>query len=140
MVTIGITMVIGAVLNATAFIGGSSLASFLGSKHVDTEKKRHNKAIEDYQKSMGEFQKQREQYQDWLNNEFVKKKQAADNLSHTDMAFKLYAKAHPDSHHTLSRKPEFGDFYKPSASQKKYEMAFVGGGMLIVGGVVSRFL
>ena len=40
------------------------------------------------------------------------------------MAFRLvYSKAHPEAHKTLSRKPEFGDFYKPSASQKKYEMA-----------------
>ena len=96
--------------------------------------------MEAYQKSMGDFQKKREQYQDWLNTEYVAKKQAEDNMSKTDMAFRLYAKAHPDAHHMLSRKPEFSDFYKPSGSQKKYEMVFVGGGMLIVGAVASRFL
>ena len=60
--------------------------------------KRHDKALESYQKSMGDFQKKREQYQDWLNNEYTKKKQADDNMSHTDMAFRLYSKAHPDAH------------------------------------------
>ena len=140
MVSIAVTMVVGAVLNATAFIGGSVLAKTLGSKHIDEEKIRHDKAMEAYQKSMGDFQKKREQYQDWLNTEYVAKKQAEDNMSKTDMAFKLYSRAHPEVHKVLSRKPEFGDFYKPSGSQKKYEMAYVGGGMLATGVIASKLL
>ena len=140
MVSIAITMVIGAVLNATDFTGSMALAKSLEGKHVDEERIRHDKALEAYQKAMGDFQKKREEYQDWLNTEYVAKKQAEENMGYTDMAFKLYAKTHPDAHRTLSRKPEFGDFYKPSGSQKKYEMVYVGGGMLIAGAVASRFL
>ena len=133
-------MFVGAIANASAFIGGSVLARTLGSKHIDQEKIRHDKALESYQVAMGDFQKKREQYQDWLNNEYTKKKQADDNMGHTDIAFKLYSRAHPESHHALSKKPDFGDFYKPSGNQKKYEMAYVGGSVVVAGALASRFL
>ena len=40
----------GAVLNATTFIGGSYLAKFLIGGKTDTERIRHDKALEKYQK------------------------------------------------------------------------------------------
>ena len=40
MATIAVTMIAGALLNATAFIGGSVLAKSLGSKHIDEEREK----------------------------------------------------------------------------------------------------
>ena len=40
----------GAVLNATTFIGGSYLAKYFSGDDSLTEKKRHDKALEKYQK------------------------------------------------------------------------------------------
>jgi len=137
-----IMMVAGAVLNATAFTGSMYLAKSLGSdkKHVDAEKIRHDKAIERYQQDMGEWQKKRQLYQDWLTTQYVNKKLADDNLQDTDYSFTLYSKAHPKTDFNPSKQPEFSYFYKPNNKQKNYEMAYVGVGMLGAGYLVSRHL
>ena len=45
-------MVGGAILNATTFVGGSYLAKYLSGDKSDSERIRHDKAIEKYQKIM----------------------------------------------------------------------------------------
>ena len=50
MVSIAITMVVGAVLNATAFVGGNALMRSLEPKKTNNEEKiRHDKAMEAYE-------------------------------------------------------------------------------------------
>jgi len=135
MATIAL-MLGGAVLNATAFIGGSYLAKALSGD--DTERIRHDKALEKYQHDMGEWQRQQKLYQDWLNEQYLDKKQADENLQSTDQAFILYNKAHPSSR--LQDKPNFKNYYSPSEKQKQYELLYVGGGMLGTGYLVSKYL
>jgi 2-polyprenyl-6-methoxyphenol hydroxylase-like FAD-dependent oxidoreductase len=132
-----VMMVAGAVLNATAFTGSMYLAKSLDKQHEDQERIRHDKALEAYQKQMGDYEKKRQAYQDWLTKEYTDKKQADENLNSTDQALSLYRKTHPDIDFN---KPQFSDFYKPSSKQKQYEMMYVGGGMLGVGYVASKFL
>ena len=127
-------MVAGAVLNATAFTGSTYLAKYLDGKHADEEKIRHDKALEKYEKDMGEWRKKRQEYQDWLETEYLNKKTADENLQSTDHAFTLYAKAHPDFNLT---EPKFN--YKPSNRQKQYELLYVGGGMIGAGYAASKF-
>jgi len=134
-----IMMVAGAVLNATAFTGSMYLAKTLSSdkKHTDEEKIRHDKALEKYQHDMGEFEKKRQQYQDWLTERYMNKKIAESDLNNTDYAFTLYNKAHPNFN---LEKPKFHDYYKPNKKQKQYEMLYVGGGMLGAGFLAARYL
>jgi len=135
MATIAL-MLGGAVLNATAFIGGSYLAKALSGD--DTERIRHDKALEKYQHDMGEWQRQQKLYQDWLNEQYFEKKQADENLQSTDQAFILYNKAHPSAR--LQDKPNFKNYYSPSEKQKQYELLYVGGGMLGTGYIVSKYI
>lgn len=128
MATIAI-MVAGAILNATAFVGGSYLARTFDRKHMDQERIRHDKALEAYQKAMGEYEKKRQQYQDWLSARYANKKIAEEDLENTDYAFKLYSQTHPH----LGRKPVLRDYYEPNEKQKEYEMAYVGIGTLLAG-------
>ncbi|KXJ10903.1 hypothetical protein AC249_AIPGENE17489, partial [Exaiptasia diaphana] len=102
------------------------IAKYFDKQHADQERIRHDKAMEEYEKEMGAWRKRRQQYQDWLESEYLKKKQADENLNSTDQALSLY-KAHPDFN---LEEPEF--HYTPSASQKKYEIAYVAGGMGLV--------
>jgi len=133
-----VMMVAGAVLNATAFTGSMYLAKTLSSdKDTDEEKIRHDKALEKYQQDMGEWQKKREQYQDWLTERYMNKKIAESDLNNTDYAFTLYNKAHPNF--SLA-KPQFHDYYKPNKKQKQYELAYVGGGMLAAGYFASKII
>ena len=45
----------GAVLNASTFIGGSYLAKYLSGSKTDQERRRHDKALEKYQKDYAKY-------------------------------------------------------------------------------------
>lgn len=126
---------------ATTFVGGSYIAKWLSGSEGEAEKEkiRHDKALEAYQKAMGNYQKRREEYQDWLNKEYSDKKAGDENLDSTDQAFQLYAKAHPQAS-SLLKKPHFHDFYRPGDNQKRGELIYIGAGMAVVAYAASRLL
>ena len=135
-------MIGGAVLNATAFIGGNYLARALsgGSKAVLEEKKRHDKALEDYQAAYGKYTHDRTQLLHWIVTNAQTKEQAKQNMTNMDYAFKLYSQAHPDKQMVPPKEPKFSDFYQPSEQQKNGELPFVGAGALGLGYAAFRFL
>ena len=124
-------MIGGAVLNATAFVGGSYLAKYLSGNKTETEKIRHDKAMEKYQKDYAEYQEKRQKLMDWKIKKKDEKYQASKNISTTNEQFALYEQMH---------EPKFSDYYRPSNNQKMGEMAYVGGGMLALGYMASKFL
>ena len=119
----------GAVLNASAFVGGNYLAKYLSGKNVDTEKIRHDKALEKYQRDYAEYQEKRQKLMDWKMKKKDEKYQASKNISKTNEAFNLYSQMH---------EPKFSDYYRPSENQKMGEMTYVGGGMLALGYIASK--
>ena len=119
----------GAILNATAFVGGSYLAKYLSGDKTDAEKIRHDKALEKYQKDYAEYQEKRQKLIDWKVQQKDAKYQASKNISNTDEALKLYSQMH---------EPKFADYYRPSDNQKTGEMLYVGGGMLALGYAASK--
>ena len=122
-------MIGGAILNATAFVGGNYLAKSLSGHNVDTEKIRHDKALEKYQKDYAEYQEKRQKMIDWKMKKKDEKYQASKNISTTNQAFELYSQM---------QEPKFSDYYKPSDEQKTGEMVYVGAGMLGLGYAVSK--
>ena len=86
MATIAI-MVGGAVLNAATFIGGNYLAKALsgdsGQAALD-EKKRHDLALENYQRDYAQYQKDRTQLLDWVAEQDREKNQAFHDFQNTD--------------------------------------------------------
>ena len=124
-------MIGGAIINAATFVGGSYLAKYLsGSSVSDEEKKRHDLAVEKYQKKYEEYEENRAK----LNE----KDEAKENFKNTDYALKLYNKIHQVD---LSlREPQFSDFYQPSAQQKQGEIIYVGASALAIGFAASYFI
>ena len=57
----------------------------------------------------------------------------------TDEALKLYNKFHPDENMQINE-PVFSDYYRPSKEQKIGEMAYVSGGMMVLGYAASKLL
>jgi len=135
-------MIGGAVLNATAFIGGNYLARALGGgdKAALEEKKRHDKAIEAYQAAYAKYTHDRTKLLDWIATNAQIKAEAKQNFTNTDYAFKLYNEAHPDERMIPPKEPMFSDFYQPSEQQKNGELMFVGAGALALGYAAFRFL
>ena len=132
-------MIGGAIINATTFVGGSYLAKYLsGSSDSDEEKKRHDLAVEKYQKKYEEYEENRTKLNDWIMTNDRIKDEAKENFKNTDYALKLYNKIHQDD---LSlREPQFSDFYQPSAQQKQGEIVYVGASALAIGFAASYFI
>ena len=59
----------GALANALAFAGSSYLFSRLSVNNIDTERKRHNVAIEQLQRAQIEWAHKRQQRIDFINNQ-----------------------------------------------------------------------
>ena len=132
-------MIGGAIINVTTFVGGSYLAKYLsGSSDSDEEKKRHDLAVEKYQKEYEEYEENRAKLNDWIMTNDRIKDEAKENFKNTDYALKLYNKIHQDD---LSlREPQFSDFYQPSAQQKQGEIIYVGASALAIGFAASYFI
>ena len=132
-------MLRGAVLNATTFIGGSHLAKYLSGGNTDQERVRHDKALEKYQKDYSKYEENRQRLLDWVDANRHNDAIAYQNLSNTDESVKLYNRTHPDDNLEVNE-PIFHDYYQPSNDQKIGEMIYVGGGMLSLGYLASKWL
>ena len=132
-------MIGGAIINATTFVGGSYLAKYLsGSSDSDEEKKRHDLAVEKYQKEYEEYEENRAKLNDWIMTNDRIKDEAKENFKNTDYALKLYNKIHQDDLNL--REPQFSDFYQPSAQQKQGEIIYVVASALAIGFAASYFI
>lgn len=102
--------------------GGNYLAKHLSgnsSKKPELEEKtRHDKAFEAYQAAYVKYTRDCTKLLDWIEINREIKKQAEQNFTNTDYAFKLYNQANPDKQITLPKEPRFLDFYQPSLKQK----------------------
>ena len=135
-------MIGGAIINATTFVGGSYLAKYLAGGNVDAERKRHDLALEKYEKDYQVWQRNRQRVLDWYSQRRDKKELAAQDMGNTDEALKLYNHVHEavDQPQVHLKEPQFGNYYKPSDSQKKAEIVYIAGGMLGVVYLASKFI
>ena len=136
-------MIGGAIVNATTFVGGSYLAKYLAGGNSDAERKRHDLALEKYERDYQVWQKSRQRVMDWYSQRRDKEELAARDMSNTDEALKLYNRVHEavdQPQITLGKEPQLNDYYKPSSSQKTWEIVYVSAGMLGVVYLASKFL
>ena len=89
----------GAVLNASTFIGGSYWAKYLSGSKTDQERRRHDKALEKYQKDYAKYQENRQKLLDWQEQNRHEDAIASQSFENTDEALKLYNKFHPDENY-----------------------------------------
>ena len=117
---------IGAILNATAFTGGSILGQkFSGhSEEFLKERERHNQAAEKFQADVEKYNERRQQIYDWKKKSGDKEFLSERDLDITDSDLQTYAEAQAPS-------PVFSNYYQPSSNQKKWEMMYIGGGLII---------
>ena len=115
------------------------MAKYLSGDDSLAEKKRHDKALEKYQKDYAKYQENRQKLLDWQEQNRHEDAIASQSFENTDEALKLYNKFHPDENLQINE-PVFSDYYRPSKEQRIGEMAYVSGGMLALGYVASKWL
>ena len=93
----------GAVLNASTFIGGSYLAKYLSGTKTDQERRRHDKALEKYQRDYAIFSRKSAKVTRLAEQNRHEDAISAQNFENTDEALKLYNKFHPERKYANQR-------------------------------------
>ena len=139
-------MIGGTVVNALAFTGGNYLFSMLGrSDEAEKERKRHYLAIEELQRAESEYRHKRELRLDYLNRE-LRAEQHSAQVFDVDVAAREYWLVTGGDQEKLDKVPDagteptFDEYYKPSASQKEYELIFMASGLALTGWAAFKFL
>ena len=115
-------VIVGAsIVNAVAFTTGNALYDKFGGGDSSEERLRHDKAIENQQKALGEWNRKRAETLDWINKKVTEKNEARAEFDDVDRALEFYNETHPDGQIELPKSPKLSDFYKPSQEQKYFE-------------------
>ena len=123
----------GAMINALAFSGSNFLFSRLSRESIDTERKRHNKAIEDLQRAQIEWVKKRQERLDYINNQIMKQRKAEKRFADLNSAMQQYFLVTGRQLEPLPPKPVLSDFYVPSEDHHNRELAFIALSMIGTG-------
>ncbi len=138
MASVIIGIVGSALVNALAFTGGGYLFKHLDKNNSLLEQKRHNIALEKYNKSMEEYREKRQNYMDYINKQLHLQNISHRDFQNVDEAMDLY-NSFTNNEKIHIYKPNLLDYYKPSNEQKKYELIFVLSGTIIVIFLVYKF-
>ena len=66
MASIAIMPIGGVIINATAFVGGNYVAKYLTGDSAGEEKKKHDLAVENYEREYQKYQENRRKLLDWI--------------------------------------------------------------------------
>ena len=123
----------GALVNALAFTGSNYLFSRLSRESIDTERKRHDKAIEDLQRAQINWAKKRQERLDYINNQIVKERKSEKRLTDLNSVMQEYFIVTGRQLEPLPPKPILSDFYVPSEDDHNRELAFITLSMIGIG-------
>ena len=139
MATIAL-LVGGALVNALAFSGSNFLFSSMRRQHVDEEKERHDRAVEQLQTGQAEWSRKRIARLDFVNEDLRRQGHAVHTFQDVDQAIREYSMVTGKQLDSLGGKPRLSDFYTPSDDQRDREIAFVVAGMAVTGLVAYQLI
>ena len=116
-----------------------SICLATAAKPALDEKKRHDLALEKYERDYAQYQKDRTQLLDWVAQQDREKDKAFHDFKDTDAALALYDQTH-QAKVAMPQEPKFSDYYKPSPQQKNGELLFIGASTPALGYAAFRFL
>ena len=129
----------GAIANTLAFTGSSYLFSRLSANTIDTERKRHDLAIEQLQKAQTEWAHKRQERIDFIGKQLRLERKAETKFTELNDAMREYHEVFGQELPSLPRKPVLSDFYTPSDEQHYRELGFIALSMIGIGGVLYYF-
>ena len=119
---------LGAILNATAFTGGSVLGQkFSGhGEEFLLERERHNQAQEKFQADVEKYNERRQKIYDWKKKREDVGFSSERDLDVTDSDLQVYEEAVAQA-----TRPVFSEYFQPSSHQKTWELVYIGGGLVL---------
>lgn len=134
-----VIMVGGAIINATAFVGGRYLARVFDwwIWFRWREKPTRTRLVKIFHAAYEKYEENRTKLLDWISTNDRIKDEAKQNFRNTGYALKLYKKVHQEQIDLTE--PQFSDFYQPSSAQKRGEIIYVGASALAIRLAASRF-
>ena len=124
----------GALANALAFTGSSYLFHRLSADNIDTERKRHDAAIEALQKAQIEWAHKRQERIDFINKQLRLERKAETKFTELNDAMRDYHELFGHELPPLLREPVLSDFYTPTDEQHYRELGFIVLSMIGIGG------
>ena len=129
----------GALANALAFTGSSYLFHRLSADNIDTERKRHDAAIEALQKAQIEWAHKRQEQIDFINKQLRLERKAETKFTELNEAMREYHEVFGHELPPLPREPVLSNFYTPTDEQHYRELRFIALSMIGIGGVLYYF-
>ena len=129
----------GALANTLDFTSSSYLFSRLSKDSIDTERKRHNLAIEQLQKAQIEWAHKRQQRIDFINKQLRLERKAETKFIELNDAMREYHEAFGHKLPPLPQEPVLSAFYTPSDEQHHQELGFITLSMMRIGVVLYYF-
>ena len=131
----------GALANALAFTGSSYLFHRLSADSIDSERKRHDAAIEKLQAAQIEWARKQQQRIDFIYNQLRLERKAETKFTELNDAMREYHEVfgHEVFGHELPplpREPVLSDFYTPTDEQHYRESGLIALSMIGIGGVL----
>ena len=107
----------GALANALAFTGSCYLFHRLSADNIDTERKRHDTAIEKLQAAQLEWAHKRQERIDFINNQLRLERKSETKFTELNDAMGEYHEVFGHELPPLPREPVLSDFYTPTDEQ-----------------------
>ena len=128
----------GALANVLAFTGSSCLFHTLSKDSIDTERKRHNAAIEKLQAAQIEWAHEHQQCIDFINNQLRLERKAETKFTELNDAIREYHEVfgHEFRGAPFPQELVLSDLYTPTDEQHYRELGFIALRMIRIGGVL----
>ena len=125
----------GALVNPLAFTGSSYLFHRLSADNIDVERKRHDSAIEALQKAQIEWEHNRQQRIDFINNQLRLEHKAETKFTELNDAMRKYHEVFGHELPPLPQEPVQSNFYTSTDEQHYRELGFTALSMIGIEGV-----
>ena len=126
----------GALVNALAFTGSSYLFHRLSADNIDTERKRHDSAIEALQPAQIEWTHKCQQRIHFISNQPRLERKAETKFTELNDAMREYHEVYGHELPPLPREPVLSNFYTPTDEQHYRELGFIALSMIGIRGVL----
>ena len=126
----------GAIANALAFTGNSYLFHRLSKDSIDSERKRHDAAIEKLQAAQLEWEHKQQQRINFINNQLRLEQKAETKFTELNEAMREYHEVFGHELPPLPCEPVLSDFYTLTDEQHYRELGFIVLSMIGIGGVL----